>query len=68
MLHYDRYLWDRAKGDSCGRMRLTLAGYNAGPGRMYKRWPAETRRYVARVLNVLEPRYINAGFGLGSCN
>jgi soluble lytic murein transglycosylase-like protein len=68
MLTYDRYLWDRAKGDSCGRMRLTLAGYNAGPGRMYKRWPAETRRYVHRILQVLEPVYVANGWGLGSCH
>jgi soluble lytic murein transglycosylase-like protein len=67
MLHYDRYLWDKAKGESCPRMRLTLAAYNAGEGRMYKRWPRETQRYVARVLNVLEPVYVANGWGLGSC-
>jgi soluble lytic murein transglycosylase-like protein len=68
MLRYNRYLWDRAKGDSCPRMRLVLAGYNAGPSRMYKRWPRETQRYVHRVLVQLEPHYIQSGFGPGSCN
>jgi soluble lytic murein transglycosylase-like protein len=68
MLRYDLYLWDMAKGVGCSRMRLVLAGYNAGKGRMYKHWPAETRHYVVRVLNVLEPTYIQAGWGIGSCH
>lgn len=70
LVRYDRYIWERVKkyDNPCQRMRLTLAGYNAGPARMYKRWPAETRTYVHRILQVLEPLYVANGWGLGSCN
>lgn len=69
MLRYDRYLWDKARGwELCPRMKLTLASYNAGEGRMYKQWPKETRAYVHRILQVLEPLYVANGWGSGSCS
>jgi soluble lytic murein transglycosylase-like protein len=69
MLRYDLEIYRMTRDETaCNRMKRTLAGYNAGPSRLYKRWPHETQRYVHRVLVQLEPHYINAGFGPGSCN
>lgn len=71
MLRYNLENWGhlRALHDQpCLRMKMTLASYNAGPGVLKrKRWPKETQRYVARIM-ALEPTYIAANFGLGSCN
>lgn len=67
LLCYDRYLFKMTTGGECERMRHVMAGYNAGPGRMFKRWPRETRSYVTRIFNHLEPAYVRAGFGEGSC-
>jgi hypothetical protein len=70
MLRYDREIYRMTRaGPLCVRAGRVLAGYNFGPGRMYRHWPKETTRYVHRILNVLEPLYIKAGgWGLGSCH
>lgn len=53
---------------TCSQAKRMLASYNAGPGILKRKvWPRETQRYVARIL-ALEPLYIAANFGSGSCN
>jgi Transglycosylase SLT domain len=72
LFRYNRENWQHlsnVRDYPCLRAKMMLASYNAGPGvHRYKRWPRETQRYVHRVLVQLEPHYINAGFGPGSCN
>lgn len=68
-------------GGECGRMVATLRGYNGGLGWVQKEArsgrPCEAFRsaascrenldYPRRILWVLEPAYVRAGWGYGSC-
>jgi soluble lytic murein transglycosylase-like protein len=70
MMFYNRDNFRLAgNGDlTCSQVKRILAAYNAGGGVLKrKRWPRETQHYVARIIT-LEPLYIAANFGLGSCN
>jgi soluble lytic murein transglycosylase-like protein len=69
LVRYNHHIYRMTrKGSSqCERVRHMLAGYNAGPSRLYKRWPKTTRAYVHRVLR-LELVYVANGWGSGSCN
>jgi Transglycosylase SLT domain len=69
MLRYNREIYRMTRaGTPCEKAGRMLAGYNFGPGRMYKHWPRETQRYVHRILQILEPVYVANGWGLGSCS
>jgi soluble lytic murein transglycosylase-like protein len=71
LVRLDYYLWEKTRGnDTCARMHMVLIGYNAGEGRMRKKWrPKETQRYLTRIFVQLEPLYVQAGgWGLGSCS
>ena len=60
---------DRARADAAGRPRGVFFGVaqnvNAGRRADFKKENAE---YPDRILRKIEPRYINAGFGKGSCS
>lgn len=83
LTRYDRWIWDRlaGAGKPCERMAATLRGYNGGLGWVQKEArtgrPCEAFRsaancrenldYPRRILGVLEPAYVRAGWGNGSC-
>lgn len=53
---------------TCSQAKRVLAAYNAGAGVLKRKsWPKETQHYVARIV-ALEPLYISANFGSGSCH
>lgn len=68
-------------GDDCRRMAATLRGYNGGLGWVLKEARSgrpceafraaascrENLRYPRRILGVLEPAYVQAGWGNGVC-
>lgn len=83
LTRYDRWIWDRlaGAGKPCDRMAATLRGYNGGLGWVRKEArsgrPCEAFRsaascrenldYPRRILRVIEPAYVRAGWGYGSC-
>lgn len=82
LVGYDKWLWDRIRGDPCSRMAAALRSYNGGLGYVQReartgqpctafRSAANCRENLAyphRILTVLEPVYVRNAWGPGSCN
>ena len=81
LVQYDRWLYNQIRANNhCHRIAMTLSSYNGGLGWLWgvgqtgrvKAGRAganfrENRDYPRRILLRGEPRYVAAGWGLGSC-